>query len=164
MKRTFNKIICVPISSFLFLPFHSTLFLMASSLSPLCLSIVDYKRPFNIDVSSIKEYFCSVLASDGSLDRGALRNGNLLFKSHFVHSIAISRRYIEITITAKCRAQMKKAVTYLVSHFISSFKPKGLITICMEFRALYARGVQLTLTLMSVSVSSLTQVCNKSEL
>ncbi|CAF3428204.1 unnamed protein product [Rotaria socialis] len=94
---------------------------MANSSSPSFISIVDYKRPFNIDVSSITEYFCSVLASDGSLDRGALRNGNLLFKNHFVHAIAISRRFIEITVTAKCRAQMKKAGNYQVNSFASFF-------------------------------------------
>jgi hypothetical protein len=91
---------------------------MASSSSSSFISIVDYRRPLNIDVGSVTEYFCSVLASDGSLDRGALRNGNLLFKNHFVHTIAISRRFIEITVTAKCRAQMKKAVNYNVSYFL----------------------------------------------
>ena len=95
-----------------FFLFYFSIFMATSSSS---LSIVDYKRPFNVDASSITEYFCSVLASDGRSDRGALRNGNLLFKNHFVHSIGVSRRFIEITITAKCRAQMKKAVTYEVS-------------------------------------------------
>lgn len=80
-------------------------------------SILDYRRPFNVDISSITEYFCSVLASDGSFDRGALRNGNLLFKNHFVHNITVSRRFIEITVVAKCRAQMKKALSYEVSSF-----------------------------------------------
>ena len=45
--------------------------------SPSCdiISIVDYKRPFNVDWGSITEYFSSVLAADGNLDRGALKNG-----------------------------------------------------------------------------------------
>ncbi|CAF1531677.1 unnamed protein product [Didymodactylos carnosus] len=100
---------------------------MASTFSSSYISIIDYKRPFNIDASSITEYFCSVLASDGSLDRGALRNGNILFKNHFVHSIYISRRYIEITITAKCRAQMKKAVTYQLKLIMNSSRSADII-------------------------------------
>ncbi|CAF3184230.1 unnamed protein product [Rotaria socialis] len=105
---------------------------MANSSSPSFISIVDYKRPFNIDVSSITEYFCSVLASDGSLDRGALRNGNLLFKNHFVHAIAISRRFIEITVTAKCRAQMKKAGNYQMKLILNSNRPADIIQATCE--------------------------------
>lgn len=78
-------------------------------------SIVDYKKPFNIDLGSITDYFSTVLASDGSLDRGALKNGNLLFKDHFIYNISITRDYIKRNISAKCRAQMKKALTYEVS-------------------------------------------------
>ncbi len=78
------------------------------------ISIVDYKRPFNVDLGSITEYFSSVLATDGNLNRGALKNGNLLFKDHFVHTITIVRDYTKRTISAKCRAQMKKATTYQV--------------------------------------------------
>ncbi|CAF1538171.1 unnamed protein product [Adineta ricciae] len=96
------------------------------------MSIVDYKRPFNVDASSITEYFCSVLASDGRSDRGALRNGNLLFKNHFVHSIAVSRRFIEVTIIAKCRAQMKKAVTYEVKLLINTNRPADIISGCCQ--------------------------------
>jgi hypothetical protein len=89
---------------------------MASSSSSLdFVSIIDYKRPFNIDLGSITEYFSSVLASDGSLNRGALKNGNLLFKDHYIHSITVARQYVRRTILAKCRAQMKKSTTYEVS-------------------------------------------------
>ncbi|CAF1570217.1 unnamed protein product [Adineta steineri] len=105
---------------------------MATSSSLSCISIVDYRRPFNIGASSITEYFCSVLASDGRSNREALRNGNLLFRNHFVHSITISRRYIEITITAKCRAQMKKAVIYEVKLLINSNRPADIISACCE--------------------------------
>lgn len=80
-------------------------------------SVINYKRPFNVDVSSVTEYFCSVLACDGKLDRGALRNGNLLFKDHFLQDIAVHRRFIELTIIAKCRAQMKKSTIYQVFIF-----------------------------------------------
>jgi len=79
------------------------------------LSIVDYKKPFNIDLGSITDYFSTVLASDGNLDRGALKNGNLLFKDHFIYNITITRDYIKRKISAKCRAQMKKSVTYEVN-------------------------------------------------
>ncbi len=79
------------------------------------ISIVDYKRPFNVDLGSITEYFSSVLASDGNLNRGALKNGNLLFKDHFVNTITIVRHYTKRTISAKCRAQMKKSTTYEAS-------------------------------------------------
>ena len=67
-------------------------------------SITDHKRPINIDASSITEYFSSVLTSDGKLDRVAVRNGNLLFQDHFLQNIAVSRRFIELTVTAKYRA------------------------------------------------------------
>lgn len=53
-------------------------------------SIVDYKKLFNIDFGSIGEYFSTVLASDDNLDRRALNNGNLLFKDHFVCNICIT--------------------------------------------------------------------------
>ena len=78
-------------------------------------SIVDYKKPFNIDLGSITDYFSTVLATNGSLDRGALKHGNLLFKDHFIYNITIARDYIKRKISAKCRAQMKKSVTYEVS-------------------------------------------------
>jgi hypothetical protein len=84
-------------------------------------SIIDYKRPFNVDLGSITEYFSSVLASDGNLDRGALRNGNLLFKDHFIHNITIVRQYVKRIISAKCRAQMKKSTIYEVSSVIMHF-------------------------------------------
>jgi hypothetical protein len=90
---------------------------MSSSSSSDVISIVDYKRPFNVDLGSITEYFSSVLASDGNLDRGALKNGNILFNDHFIHAITITRHYIKRTISAKCRAQMKKAITYQVSGY-----------------------------------------------
>ena len=77
-------------------------------------SIIDYKRPFNVDLSSITEYFSSVLASDGNLDRGALKNGSLLFKDHFLQNITIAREFTKRTISAKCRAQMKKSTVYEV--------------------------------------------------
>lgn len=77
-------------------------------------SIVNYKKPFNIDLGSITDYFSTTLASDGNLDRGALKNGNLLFKDHFVFNISITRDYIKRKISAKCRAQMKKSITYQV--------------------------------------------------
>ncbi|CAF1507280.1 unnamed protein product [Adineta ricciae] len=66
---------------------------MTSSWSPSSnfISIVEYKRPFNIDLSSTTEYFSLALASDGNLDRGALRNGNGLFKDHYIHNINIIR-------------------------------------------------------------------------
>jgi hypothetical protein len=92
---------------------------MATSSDITAVSIINYKRPFNIDLGSISEYFCSVLASDGSHNRGALKNGNLLFKDHFVHSINIYKQYTKRTVSAKCRAQMKKATTYQVV-FISN--------------------------------------------
>ena len=85
------------------------------------ISIIDYKRPFNIDIGSITEYFSSVLASDGNLNRGALKNGNLLFKNHFVHNITIDRDYTKRIVSAKCRAQMKKSITYQVSVCIYAF-------------------------------------------
>jgi hypothetical protein len=85
------------------------------------ISIIDYKRPFNIDIGSITEYFSSVLASDGNLNRGALKNGNLLFKNHFIHNITIVRDYTKRTISAKCRAQMKKSINYQVSRHIYFF-------------------------------------------
>jgi hypothetical protein len=88
---------------------------MSSSSSLDFVSIIDYKRPFNVDLGSIKEYFSSVLASDGALNRGALKNGNLLFKDHFIHNITVARQYVKRIIIAKCRAQMKKATTYEVS-------------------------------------------------
>ena len=88
---------------------------MSSSSSSDVISIVDYKKPFNVDLGSITEYFSSVLASDGNLDRGALKNGNLLFKDHFVYNITITRDYEKRTISARCRAQMKKSITYQVS-------------------------------------------------
>ncbi|CAF3376986.1 unnamed protein product [Rotaria socialis] len=90
-------------------------------------SIIDYKRALNLDVGSIIEYFSSVLASDGKLDRGALRNGNLLFKDHFLQNIAVSRRFIELTITAKCRAQMKKATIYQLKLVINSNRPADIL-------------------------------------
>ena len=82
---------------------------MATSSLPTALSIINYKRPFNIDLGSITEYFSSVLASDGNHGRGALKNENLLFKDHFVHSISIYKQYTKRMISAKCRAQMKKS-------------------------------------------------------
>jgi hypothetical protein len=88
---------------------------MPSSSSLDVVSIIDYKRPFNVDLGSITEYFSSVLASDGNLDRGALKNGNLLFKDHFIHNITVARQYIKRIILAKCRAQMKKSTIYEVS-------------------------------------------------
>ena len=90
---------------------------MATSSNDNAISIISYKRPFNIDLGSITDYFSSVLASDGSHDRGALKNGSLLFKDHFVHSITIWKQYTKRTISAKCRAQMKKATTYQVTFF-----------------------------------------------
>ena len=92
---------------------------MATSSLTNPISIVNYRRPFNIDLGSITEYFSSVLATDGNLDRGALKNGNLLFKDHYVHSINIYKQYTKRTISAKCRAQMKKATTYQVTSFNS---------------------------------------------
>ena len=92
--------------------------LMATSSLTNAISIVDYKRPFNIDLGSITEYFSAVLATDGNIDRGALRNGNILFKEHFIHSINIYKYYIKRTISAKCRAQMKKSTTYQVNSFV----------------------------------------------
>ena len=90
---------------------------MATSSNDNTISILNYKKPFNADLGSITDYFSSVLASDGKHDRGALKNGNLLFKDHFVHSITICKQYTKRTVSAKCRAQMKKAVTYQVSFF-----------------------------------------------
>lgn len=83
-----------------------------SSTAPI--SIINYKRPFNVDLGSITEYFCTILAFDGNRDRGSLKNGNLLFKDHFVNSINIYKQYTKRTISAKCRAQMKKSTTYQV--------------------------------------------------
>ncbi|CAF4847063.1 unnamed protein product [Rotaria sp. Silwood2] len=87
---------------------------MPSSSSSNIIPIVDYKKPFNVDLGSITEYFTSVLASDGNLDRGALKNGSRLFKDHFIHNINITRDYVKRTISAKCRAQMKKSIIYQV--------------------------------------------------
>jgi hypothetical protein len=44
-----------------------------------------------------------------------LKNGNLLFKDHFIHNITVARQYVKRIILAKCRAQMKKSTTYEVS-------------------------------------------------
>lgn len=107
---------------------------MSTSPSITPISIINYKRPFNIDLGSITEYFCSVLASDGNHDRGALKNGNLLFKDHFVHSINIYKQYTKRTISGKCRAQMKKATTYQVTsleHFMSLIL-QGLLLIILD--------------------------------
>ncbi|CAF4098309.1 unnamed protein product [Rotaria sp. Silwood2] len=90
-------------------------------------SIVDYKKPFNIDLGSITDYFSQVLASDGNLDRGALKNGNLLFKDHFVFNISITRDYIKRKISAKCRAQMKKSVIYEMHMIININRPADII-------------------------------------
>lgn len=70
------------------------------------------------------EYFTSVLASDGNLSRGALRNGNLLFADHFVHNISVARCYTKRTIAPKCRAQMKKATVYQMSRTTKSVGKK----------------------------------------
>ena len=75
-------------------------------------------------MGSITEYFSSVLATDGKLDRGALKNGNLLFNDHFVHSLSVLKQCTKRTIVAKCRAQMKKATTYQVSLLAESFCPE----------------------------------------
>jgi hypothetical protein len=72
------------------------------------ISIVDYKKPFNVNMNSVKEYFASVLVSDRVLSRGAFKNRNIVFKDHFVHNITIIRDYIERIISAKYPAQMKK--------------------------------------------------------
>jgi len=93
---------------------------MTSSSTSSSTSIIDYRRAFNVDIGSITEYFSTVLASNGELNRGALRNGNLLFQDYFLHNIAISRQYFKLTITAKCRAQMKKSKTYEVIYFNNS--------------------------------------------
>ncbi len=93
---------------------------MRSSSTSSSTSIIDYRRAFNVDIGSITEYFSTVLASNGQLNRGALRNGNLLFQDYFLHNIAISRQYVKLTITAKCRAQMKKSKTYEVIYFNSN--------------------------------------------
>ncbi|CAF2159589.1 unnamed protein product [Rotaria magnacalcarata] len=90
-------------------------------------SIIDYKRPFNVDLGSITEYFSSVLASDGNLDRGALKNGNLLFKDHFIQNINVARQYVKRTIIAKCRAQMKKATTYEVQLIMNTNRPSEIL-------------------------------------
>ncbi|CAF1434443.1 unnamed protein product [Rotaria magnacalcarata] len=90
-------------------------------------SIIDYKRPFNVDLGSITEYFSSVLASDGNLDRGALKNGNLLFKDHFIQNINVARQYVKRTILAKCRAQMKKATTYEVQLIMNTNRPSEIL-------------------------------------
>ncbi|CAF1529497.1 unnamed protein product [Adineta steineri] len=74
-------------------------------------------------MGSITEYFCSVLASDGSHNRGALKDGNLLFRDHYVHSINIYKQYTKRTISAKCRAQMKKSTTYQINMIISTNRP-----------------------------------------
>jgi hypothetical protein len=95
---------------------------MATSSLTNAISIVDYKRPFNIDLGSITEYFSAVLATDGNINRGALKNGNLLFKEHFIHSINVYKQYVKRTISAKCRAQMKKATTYQVNSFARLMK------------------------------------------
>jgi hypothetical protein len=92
--------------------------MMATSINVNTISILDYKTPFNVDLGSITDYFSSVLASDGNRDRGALKNGNLLFKDHFVHSITICKQYTKRTISAKCRAQMKKSTTYQVAFLV----------------------------------------------
>ena len=64
---------------------------------PTCdtISIIDYKRSFNIDFGSITECFSSVLAVDRNLDRSALKSGNLLFKDHIFHTITIVLHYIK---------------------------------------------------------------------
>ncbi|CAF1499954.1 unnamed protein product [Rotaria sordida] len=90
-------------------------------------SIVDYKRPFNIDLGSITEYFSSVLASDGNLGRGALRHGSLLFKNHFVHNITITRDYIKRSISAQCRAEMKKSINYELNMIININRPADIL-------------------------------------
>ncbi|CAF1654234.1 unnamed protein product, partial [Adineta ricciae] len=96
------------------------------------ISIVDYKRPFNVDIGSITEYFSSVLASDGNLNRGALKNGNLLFNDHFIHNITIVRDYAKRTISAKCRAQMKKSTTYQLNMTININRPADILNATCE--------------------------------
>ncbi|CAF3436763.1 unnamed protein product, partial [Rotaria sp. Silwood2] len=100
---------------------------MSSSSSPDFVSIIDYKRPFNVDLGSITEYFSSVLASDGALNRGALKSGSLLFKDHFIYNITVARQYIERTILAKCRAQMKKSITYEIKLIINTNRPSDIL-------------------------------------
>ena len=95
---------------------------MAATSSSNVISIVNYNRPFNIDLGSIVEYFSSVLATDGNLDRGTLKNGNILFKDHFIHSVGIYKQYAKRTISAKCRAQMKKSTTYQVTSLIGFYQ------------------------------------------
>ncbi|CAF2776079.1 unnamed protein product [Rotaria sp. Silwood2] len=68
-----------------------------------------------MDLESITDYFSTVLASNGNLDRGALKNGNLLFNDHFIYNITIARDYIKRKKSAKCRAQMKKPADILQS-------------------------------------------------
>ena len=77
------------------------------------------KRAFNINAESITEYF-SVLASDGKSDCGTLHNENLLFKDNFLQHIATSRRFLELIITAKRRAQMEKTTVLKVIIFIDA--------------------------------------------
>ncbi|CAF4519710.1 unnamed protein product, partial [Rotaria magnacalcarata] len=91
------------------------------------LSIVDYKKPFNIDLGSITDYFSTVLATNGNLDRGALKNGNLLFKDHYIYNITITRDYIKRKISAKCRAQMKNLVTNELDIIININKPADIL-------------------------------------
>ncbi|CAF3438753.1 unnamed protein product [Rotaria sp. Silwood2] len=100
---------------------------MTTSLLSNPISIVNYRRAFNIDLGSITEYFSSVLATDGNLDRGALKNGNLLFKDHFIHSINIYKHYAKRTISAKCRAQMKKSTTYNLNLIINTNNPADIL-------------------------------------
>ncbi|CAF1977923.1 unnamed protein product [Rotaria magnacalcarata] len=95
--------------------------------SPNVISIVDYKKPFNIDLGSITDYFSTALASDGNLDRRALKNGNRLFKDHFVFNISITRDYMKRKISAKCRAQMKKSVTYQIHMIINVNRPADIL-------------------------------------
>ncbi|CAF3413049.1 unnamed protein product [Rotaria sp. Silwood2] len=88
---------------------------MPSSSSSNIIPIVDYKKPFNVDLGSITEYFTSVLASDGNLDRGALKNGSRLFKDHFIHNINITRDYLHMIININRPADILEATCECVA-------------------------------------------------
>ncbi|CAF5105755.1 unnamed protein product [Rotaria magnacalcarata] len=135
--------------------------------SPNVISIVDYKKPFNIDLGSITDYFSTALASDGNLDRGALKNGNRLFKDHFVFNISITRDYMKRKISAKCRAQMKKSVTYQIHMIINVNRPADILEASCQCvagkgdRAACKRVAALCFALLDYDTNQMYEACTE---